>query len=404
MDLEKRDILKEAVQLSSICRKCIRLSEFWLIFLLFPLEVISQIHVTGTVSEAGSNKPVLYATIYINGTTIGTITNLEGEFSLDNVVPPCEIVISHISYNTKIIGLKQNNDTVLQIKLNPGDVELGIIEVKDKNLREENLTRFKNRFLGTDYWGKNAFIMNDSVLVFQHEKVIDREVLFFESGFLPVDSSSVLFNVKAKAPLLIHLPLLGYKLHINLIHYTEVQTGNENEYRFHILGYFYFQPEENVSNRKTNRFEKKRLEAYYNSDRHFCRSLFSDQLKENGYEVLSRVINPEIQWYDFNEFDFDNHIIRSGNEAKIIGLKNKSFLIKYFEKYNRPVSLITRDGIERPFSKETMEVSAIYFLKDTCTIRTDGSRPDNSIMFGPKIGNKRVGAMLPYDFRPENKN
>lgn len=204
--------------------------------------------------------------------------------------------------------------------------------------------------------------------------------------------------------MLVHLPLLGYKLHINLIHYTELQTGNDNEYRFHILGYFYFQPEENVSKRKTNRFQKKRLEAYYNSDRHFCRSLFSGQLKENGYEVLSSILNPETLWYDFNEFDFDKHLIRSSNEAKIIGLKNKSYLIKYFEKFNQPVSLITRDGIERPFSRETMVVSKIYFLKDTCTIRADGSRPDNSIMFGPKIGNKRVGAMLPYDFRPENKN
>ena len=179
-----------------------KIKTFWLYF-LFPLEVISQIYVAGTVTEAGSNNPVIYATIYINGTTIGTITNPEGRFSLDNVNPPCEIVISHISYDTEIIELKQNVDTVLQIKLNPRDVELAVIEVKDKDLREENLNHFKKRFLGTDYWGKNAFILNDSVLVFSREKIIDHEVHFFESEFLPADSSSILFNVNAKAPLLI---------------------------------------------------------------------------------------------------------------------------------------------------------------------------------------------------------
>jgi hypothetical protein len=48
-----------------------------------------------------------------------------------------------------------------------------------------------------------------------------------------------------------------------------------------------------------------------------------------------------------------------------------------------------------------MALSRIYFLKDTCIIRADGSRPDNSIMFGPKIGDKRIGAMLPDDFQPD---
>lgn len=376
----------------------------FLLFLLIPLEVISQINIAGIVNETKSNKPVMYATVYVNGTTVGTITNPEGRFSLKNVVPPFEIVISHISYDTEIIDLKQNVDTFLQINLYPRDVELGVIEVKDKNLREENLNHFKKRFLGDDFWGRNAFIENDSVLVFHNEKVTDGEDHRFDSGFLPSDSIFNLFNVNSKGPLLVHLPLLGYKMHINLIHYTELQAGYDNEYRFHLLGYFFFQPEENATKRTTNRFEKKRLEAYYNSDRHFCRSLFIDQLKENGYEVLSSVFNPETQWYDFNEFNLDLHLIRSGNEAKIVGLKNKSFLIKYFQKFNRPVNLITRDGIERPFSQETMEISKIYFLKDTCTIRSDGSRPDNSIMFGPKIGNKRVGAILPNDFLPDNKD
>jgi len=373
---------------------------FWLYFFLLPLEVISQIHVAGTVTEAGSNNPVVHATIYINGTTIGTITNPEGLFSLDNVVPPCEIVISHISYATEIIDFKYFKDTVLYIKLNPRDVKLGIIEVMDKNLRKENLNHFKNRFLGTDYWGKNAFILNDSVLVFSREKASESEVHFYESEFLPGDSSSVLFTVNAKAPLLIHLPLLGYKLHINLIHYTELLTGNINDYRFHTLGYFFFQPEEDASKRKTNRFGKKRLEAFYNSDRHFIRSLYNNQLLENGYEILYSVFNPETEFNEFKEFELDKHIVRTGGTAKIAGLKNKRLLIKYFEEFHRPVNLVKikedRDQLPLP-----MALSRIYFLKDSCTIRADGSRPDNSIMFGPKIGDKRIGAMLPDDFQPD---
>ncbi len=383
----------------------IKLRPLWLMLLLFPLQVTSQIKITGTVTETESNNPVIYATIYVNGTTIGTITNPAGEFSLENVVPPCEIVISHVSYTAQIIEIKQNADTVLHIKLNPGDVELGVVEVKDKNLREANLIHFKERFLGTDYWGKNAFIENDSVLVFRREKVLNNNDVVLESEILAPDSNSILFTVNTKGPLLVNLPLLGYKLHINLIHYKELQTGNDDEYRFHTLGYFYFQSEDESSKRKTNRYRKKQIEAWYNSDRHFCHSLFNERLKENGYILYYYVINPETGFWEKSEtgmwkpyeFDLKDHLIRTGNEVKIVGLKNRSFYIKYYEKHNAPLNLNRNEGV-------SPQISKIYFLKDTCTIRADGSRPDNSIMFGPEIGNKRVGAMLPYDFQPGNVN
>lgn len=375
---------------------------FWLLFLLFPLQIFAQISVSGTVTNAKNSEPIPYATIYVNGTSNGTITNTSGQFTLDKVYPPCEIVFSHISYETFVIALNKASETNIDVILKPKDVVLGDVEVTDNNRREENLRHFKERFLGTDNWGKNAYFENDSVLVFRREKVKDQADHEHESGLLETDSSSYRFFVNTKGPLLIQMPLLGYKLHVNLIHYSELRTNTEKKYEFHTLGYFYFQPTKEASKRKTNRFRKKRLQAYYNSDRHFCSSLYTNQLKENGYDVITRVPNPETQWYDFNEFDLDKHLIRSSNEAKIIGLKNKSFLVKYFEKFGRPVNLNTRDGIERPFSMETMAVSKVYFLKDTCTIRSDGSRPENSIMFGPKIGNKRAGAMLPNDFRPKN--
>ncbi len=316
--------------------KQIKLHVFWLIFLLFRLQVFSQINVTGTVTESGNNHPVLYATVYVNGTSNGTITNSAGQFSLQKVIPPCEIVVSHISYATEVIEIKLNSDTTLHIKLKPRDIELGTVEVIDKNRREENLLQFKLHFLGTDYWGKNASLENDSVLIFHREKISESEGRSFNSGLLAADSSSMLFVVNTKAPLLVNLPLLGYKLHINLIHYIELQTGNDKKYEFHILGYFYFQPDKKVSKRKTNRFERKRLEAYYNSDLHFCRSLINDQLKENGYStrnkyfIIFRYINPETGLSEEEEFEFEKYIIRTDNEAKIVGLKNKNLYIEYF--------------------------------------------------------------------------
>ncbi len=368
---------------------------FRLFLLLLPIQVASQISITGTVTENVSNHPVVNATIYVNGTSNGTITNTSGQFSIDKVIPPCEIVVSHISYSTTVIVLKQNSDTILQIKLNPRDVEVGVVDIIDKNRREENLQHFKEQFLGTDYWGKHANFENESVLLFSHLKVSEDDSSLIGNQVISApDSNLYWFMVETKEPLIVNLPLLGYKVNVNLINYKELRRNNSERYRIHILGYFYFRPSE-TSSKRTDRFLKKRTEAYYNSPNHFCRSLFNNQLKENGYIVYVNHLNKDTGLYESDDIEFDNNIVYYNNEAMITGLKSKRYEIEYYQIFNAPMNLKEREGGRSKFSN-------VSFLKDTCTIRADGSRPDNSIMFGPEIGNKRVGAMLPYDFTPEN--
>ena len=66
--------------------------------------------VTGTVSDAGG--PVIGATIMEKGTSNGTVTDLDGNFSL-NVQPGATIVISYIGYKTQevVVG-NQSNFTI----------------------------------------------------------------------------------------------------------------------------------------------------------------------------------------------------------------------------------------------------------------------------------------------------
>lgn len=80
-----------------------KLKASWLLFLLFPLQTFAQVSITGRVTDADHSQPIPYATIYVNGTTLGTITNISGQFTLERVILPCEIVISHISYETVAI-------------------------------------------------------------------------------------------------------------------------------------------------------------------------------------------------------------------------------------------------------------------------------------------------------------
>ena len=42
-------------------------------------------------------------------------------------------------------------------------------------------------------------------------------------------------------------------------------------------------------------------------------------------------------------------------------------------------------------------ITELYIIKDTCTIREDGSLPGGEMIFEGGMVNKRIGAALPYD-------
>ena len=108
-------------------------------FMLFAtLNAISQ-SVSGTVLD-GDNYPVIGASVLAKGTTIGTITDLDGKFTLDQVGPGSQIEISYLGYRTETISIDSDNtvfDIVLSEDINQLDeiVVTGLATtVKRKNL------------------------------------------------------------------------------------------------------------------------------------------------------------------------------------------------------------------------------------------------------------------------------
>lgn len=339
--------------------------------------------------DSDLNQPVEFATIYISGTTIGTVSNYDGYFSLQRAVFPCELIISYVSYNTMVINLDQHPDSDIMISMTPKVVEMNEVAVVDKNLREKNIQRFKDEFLGTDVWGRNAIIENDSVLIFTVEN-------YTENTY---DSTSVgeykLFKVEASSPLNIKLPLLGYDLQYYLIRFVERYNPDLKMYVTNIVGYYYYKPIETDSELKAMSYKRNRLRAYSFSPQHFTRSLYNKKLPENGYFVYenlnSNERNESIVWQDIA----DSCMSYISDEAVITGLKDHSFIIRCFSD-RRGIPLNLDEANVFP----AVEISSIYFINNECIIRKDGTRHGESIIFGPGIGNKRVGAALPHDYEP----
>jgi len=382
-----------------------------LLITLFPILTFGQNRIEGRIIDAKSNKPLVNANIYVNGTTEGCMTNKKGYFILENFTPPCQIGVSHVNYKPVMLSVTMTNVKDLIVKMKRRQVRLRQINVNNVNRRYLNVMKFKDNFLGSDYYGTKAVLKNDKALFFDHDyKMVSnkmpkgisfstppgngRKLVHKKDGDYIVYKKAINTKVKANAPLLIDLPKLGYKIHAELIDFVlETPSINKNT-KCYFLGYYYFEPYKMKSEREERRFENKRRRAYYNSSMHFCRSLYNNDLKRNGYQLIEKSADKKDT--KLSLFSTDSiKTTRKNNTLKLYGLKGKHLFIVYNGKSNGcPRDLTTRKLRAGPQSE-------IYFASDTCTITANGIIPDNTIIFGGDISKKKVGALLPENYRPK---
>ncbi len=104
-----------------------------IILLLLSFSVIAQNPVVkGIVTDAKTSETLVGATILVQGTTQGTITDFSGEFYLPNLkTGDYNLVVSFISYNPEIIkvSLKEGSETNLEVKLDPATLDIDEVKV-----------------------------------------------------------------------------------------------------------------------------------------------------------------------------------------------------------------------------------------------------------------------------------
>ena len=339
--------------------------------------------VEGRVSNERTGLPVPTVTFYINGTSLGTITDPEGHFRIERVILPCELIFSHLSYKVQRVAL---SDTTrlgnLEVELYERVIELPEATVIQRSLRDENLRRFKLWFLGADHEEVGAEILNDSLLLFSiHEN--DQ------------------FSVEAAAPIEVYLPATGYHLRVDLIHFYLKYSDEFRGYHCSILGYYYFSPVEPNTGYGERRIARARAESYYNSRMHFCKSLYHNKLLQNGYTFerdCTPEARPEKDLASMPDFiaSYENGGFGQPGRLMLTRFACYDYRIKYsYKGRNRPADLTYLDS-----NPMHIRSSALTFLKDTVYIHPSGRVPENSMLFSGSIAKKGVAHMLPEDYIP----
>lgn len=109
-----------------------------LICLLGGTGLVAQTAISGTVTAADTGEPLIGVNILVEGTSTGTITDLDGRFSLNVPSDESRLVFSYVGYQT--ISLSLNGQTQLQVVLENNNILDEVVVVGYGVQRKSDLT------------------------------------------------------------------------------------------------------------------------------------------------------------------------------------------------------------------------------------------------------------------------
>jgi len=338
--------------------------------LLVLLAFCATAQIKGTVTDAITHKPIIAASVYLNGTYVGTITDSLGHFSLTTDKTNIPLIISSVGYVSQEINNYAGKDLAVALKQK-------VDELKQVNVALDEMSRAKEmKIFLTEFLGG---INKDCVLVNQ-----DDVWLHYQKKNEELTAGS--FN-----PLIILNKKLGYKLTYFLADFRNVplKTTFEGNYIF----------AEDTAGRSPSDMKKiikARDEAYFGSRMHFIRSLWADDLANNNFKMFKHdkvptkmVITPEYHLTTDNQL-FYKDVIQVQN-TRIY--HNQKFLVLTGEinvNYQR-----TKNAQDNSFLIQNPGYTGVQ-------IDSDGTY-GHGIEWKEAMGSSRVNKLLPEEFQPATK-
>ncbi|MEP1033652.1 TonB-dependent receptor [Ekhidna sp.] len=98
-------------------------------FVLSIFALIAQGVVTGKVADTETGEGLPGATVLIEGTTLGTVTDINGDFSINVPSRGSVIVISYIGFKDVVINLQDGQSALGTINMEAGITQLSTLEI-----------------------------------------------------------------------------------------------------------------------------------------------------------------------------------------------------------------------------------------------------------------------------------
>jgi len=391
-----------------------------------------QSSLKGKVIDAASQKPVAGASVFISNTSVGTVTNNNGEFDLTRLpANEFELVVSFIGYEPHVQHITMPVQKVLQIQLQAKANELQdvVVSTYEKDGWQKWGNFFLSSFIGTSSYARDCVIKNYKTIRFKYSK---------KNNFI---------SAHASEPLIIENKALGYHLKYEMVHFSYDFNS-----KYLIYAGFPLFIEMKGNQRKQRKWKANRLDAYTGSMMQFMQAIYRNNVTETGFEMrrLEKKENKEKQrvrsLYDYyvkSSVDAKGNVIREST----INTTFPSDSIHYFE------SILRQDDLIEKIYPELIRADSIAYGEDSTTaglffkdfllitfpakqpqpeyyegrmfrqrdpyitsaislinnlpvkIQSNGSyyNPTDLISTGYWSWSEKIATMLPFDYRPDGK-
>ncbi len=351
---------------------------YWLLSISLQAQTIS-----GKVIDAKTLEPLPFANVFINNTTIGTTSEMNGEFSLRNVRQPAsyEVIFSFVGYESfkMKVSLTENELRLGAVRLKPSEIELSSLEIKGTKDTEweKKLRKFKKIFFGEDKAAELCMLGNPWVIDFP------------EVGKT--------FKATASAPLEIENKALGYKVKFYLSNFSGDNLG------YSILGNVRFEEMQPSDDKEKMQWSLQRKKSYQRSRQHLFKSIIDHQIRGNGFNLYTEVegfedakvrpaffyseLGKTIKLYDTTD------LVAPASQKDIYRITLKGRVEVHYTKEKVPV---------RAYRDVFGPVSWIRLKKNVVLVNKDGIELNPAdVTVSGAMSSDRVAHLLPLDYLPE---
>ena len=352
-------------------------SLFALIFTCFSLVTGAQHSISGKVIDSISREPLQGASVFLQNTTMGTTTNLQGEFSLQLPAGGYDLIISYSGYKPGIIRITGTEISHFEIGMLKEEKSMEEVVIRSSNEVADGWEKygsfFIEHFIGTTPFAAQCRLENPEVLKFYLHKRSNK------------------LKVLSEEPLQISNNALGYNLTYLLDSFVYYYQSEINSYSGFCLYSEIEGTEQELKTRRVNR-----LNAYYGSRLHFMRSYYDSTLVEDGFtiDLLDEKDDTKFRKISSPYDSLYYGALDSTMEVEIY--YPRKFSVTYSKKRPEP-EYLKKMGLPK---KVATQISYID-MTDAIAIKENGFYYEQKNLIAQGYWSwKNLADQLPYDFSP----